>query len=573
VFTARQYPQIVADILVAVTSGVVGEAVTVPPTYPDDHLFFLTSRPVRRISRVDGFTRGPEDRDVPWRFTEADWELVSSTGRPTELDALRFRPRRPQPAGGTVMRVSYWPRDVPPIPLTDLNVGSVTRTLLETLAREVADAEAQLQVVYDSAFVDTAEGRSLDRVVALLGIERRAADTPRGKVRFHRKAGAAGQVTIPAGTEMLSLDGARYGTTAEAVLQPGETSVDVPVAGERPSTPLVEARALDRPARALAGIDRVANDAATFRPTAPETDDELRTRARRAFRGAGIGTLDALVNGVGGLQGVVSSVQAREFPDDKPGVVDLDVALVTPDNPDHIALVEDTVRRLRPAGVVVRWGQAAAVDVAVDITRLVLTGSSRPVGEIEAVGRGLTERFVAALRALPPGGRLPAARAATLALADPNISDLDLRFTVAGTAGLSEVALPPSTTARPVTPVVLPVASFADAGAAGPPIGLGVRVIGRVQLVGATTLAHAQTAIRSRLEAWLAGPSARTALAFDAFAAAVRDDTAYGLVLEDTALVLERDGRFEQLVLGSPPRPLAAGETAAVAGVELEEAR
>src|SRR5680860_1554555 len=157
---------------------------------------------------------------------------------------LKHRPargaRRPAlPAADAVLTVSYWPRETPPLPLTDLTVGSVTRTLLETLARELADAEAQLQTVYDSAFLDTAEGRSLDRVVALLGIDRRPPDTPQGKVRFHRRSGSAGLRTIPP----------------------------------------VDAGALDRLAHAIAGIDRVVNEAPTHRPAEGERDEQLRAGA------------------------------------------------------------------------------------------------------------------------------------------------------------------------------------------------------------------------------------------------------------------------------------------------------
>ena len=567
-FQARLYPDIVASLITTVTHGVVGEAVPVPPAVPDEHLFFLSSRPVRRVSRVDGVRVGPDGAEVRWRFTEEDWELVSSTGRPEELDALRFRPRRPRPAGGTVLTVSYWPRETPPLPLTDLTVGSVTRTLLETLARELADAEAQLQTVYDSAFLDTAEGRSLDRVVALLGIDRRPPDTPQGKVRFHRRSGSAGLVTIPVGTEVLTADAERYATTREAVLQRGETSVEVTVAATERTIPPVDAGALDRLAHAIAGIDRVVNEAPTHRPAEGERDKQLRARARRAFSGTGRGTYDALLHGIGGLD-VVTGVNAQEFPDGQPGVVDLDVALAEPDNPQHIALVRDTIERLRPAGVVIRWRPADSVEVAIAIATLVLTGSNRPVDELEAVRGGLTDRLVGAVRGLPPGGRLTAARAAALALADEAIADIDVRFTVAGETGRAEVSLPPGTTARPLTPVVFPVVSYVDT-AQGPPTQLEVRVIARLQLVGATTLEDAAAQIRSRTQTWL---TAAAVLSFDDFAAAVRDDAAYGLVLEDAALVLEADGRFEQLVSGSPPRPLAATETASLAGVDVEEVR
>lgn len=565
-FTARAYPEIVADVLVAVTQGVVGDVITLPGVLGDGQLIFLPRRPVRRVSLITGEVPNADGSTTPWRFTDADWELVSSTGRPDEWDAVRFRPRRPRPAGGSLLKVSYWPRDVPPVPLTDLGVGSVTRTLLETLAREVADAEAQLQVVYDSAFVDTATDRALDRVVALLGIERRPADVPIGKVRFQRRPGTAGLVTIPVGTVVLSAKGARYLTTREATLQAGESSVEVSVAGESRTTPLVGAGELDRPALSMAGVDKVANEAPTFQPTGPEPDDALRARARRAFHGVGLGTLDALVHGVGGLDGV-TGLKVTEFPDGKPGTVTLDVALADPSNADTSALVQDTIDRLRPAGIRVIWQTAARADVAADVARLVLTGSSRPVAELDDIRTGLTKRLTDALSALPPGGRLAAPRAAALALADDRIADLDLTFTVDGQPGLAEVALPAGKSAHPITPIALPPPQYTDAGAAGPQIRLQVRVIGPVQLIGPTTLAAATDAIRGKAQAWLA---AATALDFSAFAAAVRDDTAYGLVLEEVAVVLERDGRFEQIVLGSPVRPVDPRERPELSGVELE---
>ena len=565
-FTARQYPGIVADVLVAVTQGVVADIVTVPGVLADGQLIFLPRRPVRRISLVSGSVEAADGSPTPFRFTDADWELVSSTGRPDELDALRFRPRRPRPAGGSLLRVSYWPRDIPPVPLTDLGVGSVTRTLLETLARELADAEAQLQVVYDSAFVDTATDRSLDRVVSLLGIERRLADVPVGKVRFERRAGTAGLVTIPVGTVVLTAKGARYLTTRETTLQSGESSVEVTVAGEGRTTPVVGAGELDRPALSLAGVDKVTNEAPTFQPTGPEEDDALRARARRAFHGVGLGTMDALVHGIGGLAGV-TGVQVTEFPDGKPGTVALDVALTDPADAAAVALVRDTIGRLRPAGIRVLWQTAPQVDVVADVSRLVLTGSSRPVAELDEIRTGLTTRLTGALSALPPGGRLAAPRAAALALADDRIADIDLTFTVEGRAGLAEVALPAGKSAHPITPLALPPPQYTDTGAPGPLVRLQVRVIGPVQLVGSATLATATEAIRGRAQAWLA---ASTVLDFTEFAAAVRDDTAYGLVLEEAAVVLERDGRFEQLVVGSPARPVDAQEQPELAGVELE---
>jgi hypothetical protein len=50
-------------------------------------------------------------------------------------------------------------------PLDELRPGSVTRTLTEALARELAAAHEQLGEVYESAFLDTATGESVEVLV------------------------------------------------------------------------------------------------------------------------------------------------------------------------------------------------------------------------------------------------------------------------------------------------------------------------------------------------------------------------------------------------------------------------
>ena len=47
-------------------------------------------------------------------------------------------------------------------PLTDTNIGSVTRTIVETVSLEIASLYDQLEAAYHSGFVDTAEGPALD---------------------------------------------------------------------------------------------------------------------------------------------------------------------------------------------------------------------------------------------------------------------------------------------------------------------------------------------------------------------------------------------------------------------------
>ena len=49
--------------------------------------------------------------------------------------------------------------------LRDLAPGSVTRTLAETFARELAELHERLEETYESAFVETATGESLELLV------------------------------------------------------------------------------------------------------------------------------------------------------------------------------------------------------------------------------------------------------------------------------------------------------------------------------------------------------------------------------------------------------------------------
>lgn len=67
----------------------------------------------------------------------------------------------------------------------DLTQSSVFSTLTAVLASVIADnQEGSLQEIYESAFLDTATGTDLDRVVSIIGIQRRSAVHATGVQRF-----------------------------------------------------------------------------------------------------------------------------------------------------------------------------------------------------------------------------------------------------------------------------------------------------------------------------------------------------------------------------------------------------
>ena len=244
-FTPRSYEEIVRDLLTTLTGGTVGESVTVPPGEGPIGLVKLRDRPVRRVSHLQGRTvvgRGANAKEIPYRFTSADFELVASTPGSDELDAIRFRDDGRRPVLGSTLTVNYYPVRADPVPLTDLNVGSVTRTLLETVGRELALVHQQLQHVYDSAFLETAEGSSLDKVVALVGVVRLPVGHPVARIRSPAAQGTPGQITVPAGTAVTDAAGNRYLTVETVTLEPGESSRDVLARAESPATTPVGAR-------------------------------------------------------------------------------------------------------------------------------------------------------------------------------------------------------------------------------------------------------------------------------------------------------------------------------------------
>ncbi|MEP6910025.1 MAG: hypothetical protein ABI896_06285 [Actinomycetota bacterium] len=60
--------------------------------------------------------------------------------------------------------------------LEDLTAGSVTRALAEILARELAEVYERLGEIYESAFVETATGESLELLVDGLARRRHECD-------------------------------------------------------------------------------------------------------------------------------------------------------------------------------------------------------------------------------------------------------------------------------------------------------------------------------------------------------------------------------------------------------------
>jgi uncharacterized phage protein gp47/JayE len=559
-FTPRGYEEIVRDMLTTLTGGTVREVVPAPP--PESLVVpqKLLRRPVRRISHLAGRIATSAAADAPqvdYRFTAQDFELIAASGTVGDEDTIRFRPEGRRPAPGSWLEVNYYPLHTDPVPLTDVNVGSVVRTVMETVAREMALVQQQLQRIYDSAFVDTAESGALDRVVALVGVSRIRAGHPVTTVRFSRQPGTAGQITVPASTALTDGDGNRYRTLTMLVMEPNETTGEVLAAGDTPGTPEVAELTLDRLEVLIAGISSVTNPQPARRLATAEEDDVLRRRARGALAGSVRGTLSALEFGLRSIDGV-KDLTLTEEPNGVPGEVRITIAYREP-TAELRATVDRTIRELRPAGIRVVLGDAARRRVGAR-AELTLAGSGLAAADTATLVADVQQRLADLLDRTAPGGKVRRSQLGSVAMTDPRVIDARIVLIPDGGSETEELRLADGETLE----VVLPIAVTTQAEQAGTSIASSATVSATLplHLAPAVTELEATQAMTLALSAHLASRSPSAPLTVDGVVAALRDDTRFALVRAEVLLTVETaDGRFLQLTDGTGTYAPTVSET------------
>lgn len=353
-YAAEPYAQFVDDLLSALTGGAVreqfrflpeeapyklAEAGAVLPT--SLRVWGQVDARYRRFSSPSDFTLGP-GKDIVWTATPA--------GAPAKGAVW--------PDAGSVFFASYEPVDAQRL-LTDRNVGSVTRLLAESFAREYAVLSRQLEAVYQAGFVATATGRDLDQLAALVGVVRRRRLSAGGSVVFGRSTPAPADITINAGTRLSTSQppATTFETTEDRTLQRGNLSVEVPVQALEPGAGgVVAAGAIAVVNRPILGIETVGNAQPTRFAGADESDEALRARIQRAHETAGQATTGALLGALTSLPGLrEKDIRIGEDYLAHPGVVKLTVALPdtgsAAERRDMIDRAVALIERTRPVGV------------------------------------------------------------------------------------------------------------------------------------------------------------------------------------------------------------------------------
>ncbi len=165
----KTYRQIAKDILTQICGGDVTEEIIFTK---GKNTYKLTHTPVIDIKTVEG-NNGANKK----RFTkDVDFRLVENS--------IEWNAGRTAPDDNSVFSVQY--TFTKSSGITDVNPGSVVRTIVEAISREMENFYLQLEKAYFSGFLDTAEGSALDLVVSILGIKRKPPQPSSGTVTFGR---------------------------------------------------------------------------------------------------------------------------------------------------------------------------------------------------------------------------------------------------------------------------------------------------------------------------------------------------------------------------------------------------
>lgn len=167
--TRKPYRQIAKDILTQIAGG----ETTEHQTYIIGKVLYgLSNIPVTEIHDIEGAVNGVTKifvKNVDYRLAGDSVEWLATGEHPDEETSFTVTYKFSRSAG-----------------ISDVNPGSVVRTLVESISREIEYLYAQMDQAYLSGFLESATDEALDLVVSLLGVKRKPPQPSSGYVTFGR---------------------------------------------------------------------------------------------------------------------------------------------------------------------------------------------------------------------------------------------------------------------------------------------------------------------------------------------------------------------------------------------------
>ena len=255
--------------------------------------------------------------------------------------------------------------------ITDLNPGSIIRSYCEAAGLVLEEFYVGVYLGFRRALQDIPQ--------SVFNFERKTGIKSTGAVTFGR-TGISGDATIPIGTEVLTVAGLRYLTTAVGIISNGNsTSTPVAVeAAEYGAQYNVPSASIIVLGSTVTGVETVTNANATVGGVDTETDYQYNQRFQAYIEGLGRANIYGLIAGALSVEGITSVSLVEYFPP----VANVNVRLyvddgslsgVTLDKRNEVKTVIDgdgTAANpgYRAAGVNVEVASPAIVTVDIDLT-------------------------------------------------------------------------------------------------------------------------------------------------------------------------------------------------------------
>ncbi len=225
--TKKPYRKIAKDILTQITGG---ETIEKHTYVIGKALYSLSNTPITEIHDVEGKSKDVTKsfvKNVDYRLSGDFIEWIAGGEHPDEKTSFTVKYTFTKPSG-----------------ISDVNPGSVVRTLVEAISREIEYLYAQMDQAYLSGFLETSTGEALDLVVSLLGVKRKPPQPSSGYVTFGRstepeKLSVTGEVHLYDGSpeyvlkkplikEIVKVEGTSKGSPV-----PFENNVDYSLVGNK----------------------------------------------------------------------------------------------------------------------------------------------------------------------------------------------------------------------------------------------------------------------------------------------------------------------------------------------------
>jgi uncharacterized phage protein gp47/JayE len=200
--------------------------------------------------------------------------------------------------------------------VTDFNVGSVLRTILEAVAAIVEEVWYMLQFFVSLFFLDTSQGEWVDRRLNDLGMARKEGAAAYGSITIGRDSPSPISIFISAGTIFQNATGElQYATQADVILNIGSYTVDVEVEAVDSGTAynLPTDTILKQSGIAISGIEwakiKLMGGGEDI-----ESDEDYKNRVPAYFDSLSRGTAPAIRYAASSVSGVVSVTLKENVP-------------------------------------------------------------------------------------------------------------------------------------------------------------------------------------------------------------------------------------------------------------------